>query len=72
MVDSEHELLLFKDLSLLLMDPIGDNKVSLPELDVTVELLEHETLPICPLLLAVLLVEFPPLFHSVTGHSEYC
>lgn len=30
------------------------------------------TLPICPLLLAVLLVEFPPLFHSVTGHSEYC
>lgn len=43
MVDSEHELLLFKDLSLLLMDPIGDNKVSLPELDITVELLEHET-----------------------------
>lgn len=30
------------------------------------------TLPTCPLLLAVLLVEFPPLFHSVTGHSEYC
>ncbi len=25
------------------MDPTGDNKLSLPELEVTVELLEHET-----------------------------
>lgn len=25
------------------MDPTGDNKLSLPELGVTVELLEHET-----------------------------
>lgn len=28
------------------------------------------TLPTCPLLL-VALVELPPLFHSLTGHSEY-
>lgn len=41
-VDSEHKLLLGKDLGLL-MDPTGDNKLSLPELGVTVELLEHET-----------------------------
>lgn len=40
--DSEHKLLLGKDLGLL-MDPTGDNKLSLPELGVTVELLEHET-----------------------------
>lgn len=42
MVDSEHKLLLGKDLGLL-MDPTGDNKLSFPELGVTVELLEHET-----------------------------
>lgn len=69
MVDSEHKLLLVKDLGLL-MDPTGDNKLSLPELGVTVELLENETLPICPLLLVALVLEFPPLFHS--GHSGYC
>lgn len=40
MVESEHKLLLVKG---LLMDPTGDNKLSLPELGVTVELLEHET-----------------------------
>lgn len=42
MLDSEHKLLLVKDLGLL-TDPTGDNKVSLPELRVRVELLEHET-----------------------------
>lgn len=42
MVDSEHKLLLVKGLGLL-MDPTGDNILSLPELGVTVELLEHET-----------------------------
>lgn len=42
MVAFEHKLLLVKDLGLL-MDPTGDNKLSLPELDVTVELLEHDT-----------------------------
>lgn len=42
MLDSEHKLLLGKDLGLL-MDPTGDNKVLHPELEVTSELLEHET-----------------------------
>lgn len=30
------------------------------------------TLSTCPLLLVALMLEFPPLFHSETGHSEYC
>lgn len=42
MVDSEHKLLLVRDMGLL-MDPTGDNKLLLPELGVMVELLEHET-----------------------------
>lgn len=71
MLDSEHKLLLGKDLGLL-MDPRGDNKVLHPELEVTSEILEHETLPTCPLQLVALVVELPPLFHSLTGHSEYC
>lgn len=29
-------------------------------------------LPTCPLQLVALVVELPPLFHSLTGHSEYC
>lgn len=42
MVDSEHKLLLVRDMGLL-MDPTGDSKLSLPELGVMDELLEHET-----------------------------
>lgn len=42
MVDSEHKLPLVKEVGLL-MDPTGDNKLLLPELGVTVGLLEHET-----------------------------
>lgn len=42
MVDSEHKLPLVKDLGLP-MGPIGDNELVLPELDVTVGLLEHDT-----------------------------
>lgn len=42
MVDSEHILLSVKGLGLQ-VEPTGDNKLSLPELGVTVELLEHET-----------------------------
>lgn len=71
MVDSEHKLLLVKDLGRL-MEPTGDNKLLLSELVVIVELFEHETLPTWPLLLVVLVLELPPLFHSLLGHSEYC
>lgn len=42
MVDSEHKLPLVK-LFGLPMGPIGDNELVLPELDVTVGLLEHDT-----------------------------
>lgn len=41
-VDSEHKLPLVKLLGLP-MGPIGDNELVLPELDVTVGLLEHDT-----------------------------
>lgn len=70
-MDSEHKLLLVKDLGLL-MEPTGDNKLLLPELVVMVALLEHKTLPTWPLLLVALVVELPPLFHSLLEHSEYC
>ena len=42
MLDSEHKLPLVKDLGLPVV-PTGDNKLLLPELGVTVGLLEHET-----------------------------
>lgn len=42
MMDSGHKLPLVKHVGLL-MGPIGDNELWLPELVVTVELFEHDT-----------------------------
>lgn len=39
---------------------------------VTQQQKNQHTLPSCPLPLVALVVELPPLFHSLTGHSEYC